>query len=103
SGARICPAGVSSNWNIPFARKSTRCPARRWSILVTVPPPRSQTRGREIPMSAVEHETFMRRTLELARSGWGNTHPNPMVGALIVEGGHVVGEGAHAQDGGPHA
>lgn len=54
-------------------------------------------------MSASEHETFMRRALELARSEWGNTHPNPMVGALIVEEGRVVGEGAHAQDGGPHA
>jgi diaminohydroxyphosphoribosylaminopyrimidine deaminase/5-amino-6-(5-phosphoribosylamino)uracil reductase len=54
-------------------------------------------------MSAAEHETFMRRALELARTSWGNTHPNPMVGALIVEDGHVVGEGAHAQDGGPHA
>jgi diaminohydroxyphosphoribosylaminopyrimidine deaminase/5-amino-6-(5-phosphoribosylamino)uracil reductase len=45
----------------------------------------------------------MRRALELANAGWGATHPNPMVGALIVEDGQVVGEGAHAQDGGPHA
>ncbi|MBI5768983.1 MAG: bifunctional diaminohydroxyphosphoribosylaminopyrimidine deaminase/5-amino-6-(5-phosphoribosylamino)uracil reductase RibD [Verrucomicrobia bacterium] len=45
----------------------------------------------------------MRRALELARSEWGNTHPNPMVGALIVEEGRIVAEGAHAQDGGPHA
>jgi diaminohydroxyphosphoribosylaminopyrimidine deaminase/5-amino-6-(5-phosphoribosylamino)uracil reductase len=54
-------------------------------------------------MSAAEHEVFMRRALELARSEWGNTHPNPMVGALIVEEGRIVAEGAHAQDGGPHA
>ena len=45
----------------------------------------------------------MRRALELARSVWGTTHPNPMVGALIVEDGQVVGEGATAPDGGPHA
>jgi diaminohydroxyphosphoribosylaminopyrimidine deaminase/5-amino-6-(5-phosphoribosylamino)uracil reductase len=45
----------------------------------------------------------MRRALELARAGWGRTHPNPMVGALVVEQGRIVGEGAHAQDGGPHA
>ena len=54
-------------------------------------------------MSVVEHETFMRRALELARSVWGATHPNPMVGAVIVEDGHIVGEGATAPDGGPHA
>ncbi len=45
----------------------------------------------------------MRRALELARSVWGATHPNPMVGAVIVEEGHIVGEGATAPDGGPHA
>jgi len=49
------------------------------------------------------HEGFMRRALELARRGWGTTHPNPMVGALIVEDGQIVAEGWHAQDGGPHA
>jgi diaminohydroxyphosphoribosylaminopyrimidine deaminase/5-amino-6-(5-phosphoribosylamino)uracil reductase len=54
-------------------------------------------------MSMTEHETFMRRALDLARGIWGTTHPNPMVGALIVEDGHVVAEGATAPDGGPHA
>jgi diaminohydroxyphosphoribosylaminopyrimidine deaminase/5-amino-6-(5-phosphoribosylamino)uracil reductase len=49
------------------------------------------------------HEIFMRRALELARRGWGTTHPNPMVGAVIVEEGKVVAEGFHAQDGEPHA
>ena len=38
-------------------------------------------------------EILFRRTLELAKQGWGNTHPNPMVGAIIVEGGEVVSEG----------
>jgi diaminohydroxyphosphoribosylaminopyrimidine deaminase/5-amino-6-(5-phosphoribosylamino)uracil reductase len=51
----------------------------------------------------VEHEVFMRRALEVARSVWGSTHPNPMVGAVIVEEGRVVAEGATAPDGGPHA
>jgi diaminohydroxyphosphoribosylaminopyrimidine deaminase / 5-amino-6-(5-phosphoribosylamino)uracil reductase len=49
------------------------------------------------------HEVFMRRALELAHSIWGTTHPNPMVGAVIVEEGHIVAEGATASDGGPHA
>lgn len=50
-----------------------------------------------------EHEPYMRRALELARKGWGTTHPNPMVGAVIVEDGAIVAEGFHAKDGGPHA
>src|SRR4051794_34893361 len=53
--------------------------------------------------NGVQHEVFMRRALEVARSVWGNTHPNPMVGALIVEEGQIVAEGAPAPDGGPHA
>ncbi len=43
------------------------------------------------------------RTIELARNGWGKTHPNPMVGALIVEDGEVVAEGWHERAGGLHA
>lgn len=49
------------------------------------------------------HEPLMRRALALARGVWGTTHPNPMVGALLVEEGLVVAEGATAPDGGPHA
>lgn len=45
----------------------------------------------------------MARALDLAAIAWGRTHPNPMVGALIVEGGQVVAEGFHEKDGGPHA
>jgi diaminohydroxyphosphoribosylaminopyrimidine deaminase/5-amino-6-(5-phosphoribosylamino)uracil reductase len=45
----------------------------------------------------------MRRALSAARQGWGNTHPNPLVGAVIVEQGEVVAEGFHARDGDPHA
>ena len=49
------------------------------------------------------HTTFMRRALALARRGWGKTHPNPMVGALIVEEGKVVAEGWHEKAGEAHA
>jgi len=45
----------------------------------------------------------MRRALAAAHGVWGMTHPNPMVGAVIVEEGRVVAEGATAPDGGPHA
>jgi diaminohydroxyphosphoribosylaminopyrimidine deaminase/5-amino-6-(5-phosphoribosylamino)uracil reductase len=54
-------------------------------------------------MNLEQHEVFMRRALQQARSVWGTTLPNPMVGAVIVEDGQVVAEGATAPDGGPHA
>ena len=45
----------------------------------------------------------MRRALRVARRGWGWTAPNPLVGAVVVRDGQVVGEGWHAAYGGPHA
>lgn len=45
----------------------------------------------------------MERALELARRGWGRVHPNPMVGAVVLQGGRVVGEGWHAEFGERHA
>ncbi|MGH7646019.1 MAG: bifunctional diaminohydroxyphosphoribosylaminopyrimidine deaminase/5-amino-6-(5-phosphoribosylamino)uracil reductase RibD, partial [Gemmatimonadales bacterium] len=45
----------------------------------------------------------MRRALELARRGWGRVAPNPLVGAVVLRDGTVVGEGYHAEFGGPHA
>ncbi|MBL8997776.1 MAG: bifunctional diaminohydroxyphosphoribosylaminopyrimidine deaminase/5-amino-6-(5-phosphoribosylamino)uracil reductase RibD [Gemmatimonadales bacterium] len=45
----------------------------------------------------------MRRALLLARRGWGRTAPNPLVGAVVVRDGKTVGEGFHAEFGGPHA
>jgi diaminohydroxyphosphoribosylaminopyrimidine deaminase/5-amino-6-(5-phosphoribosylamino)uracil reductase len=46
---------------------------------------------------------FMERALELAESGRGTTYPNPIVGAVVVVGDEVVGEGWHERKGGPHA
>ncbi|MGH8019362.1 MAG: bifunctional diaminohydroxyphosphoribosylaminopyrimidine deaminase/5-amino-6-(5-phosphoribosylamino)uracil reductase RibD [Opitutaceae bacterium] len=48
-------------------------------------------------------DEIMRRCLALARKGWGTTHPNPMVGAAIVEDGAIVAEGFHARADEPHA
>jgi len=48
-------------------------------------------------------ETFMRRALELAAQARGRTSPNPMVGAVIVKAGEIVGEGYHHKAGTPHA
>jgi diaminohydroxyphosphoribosylaminopyrimidine deaminase/5-amino-6-(5-phosphoribosylamino)uracil reductase len=51
----------------------------------------------------MKDEEFMRMTLSLARKGVGTTSPNPMVGALIVKGQKIVGEGYHKKAGMPHA
>ncbi len=50
-----------------------------------------------------EHERYMRRALELAALGRGLVSPNPMVGAVVVRDGQVVGEGWHEGPGTPHA
>ncbi|WP_017319250.1 bifunctional diaminohydroxyphosphoribosylaminopyrimidine deaminase/5-amino-6-(5-phosphoribosylamino)uracil reductase RibD [Mastigocladopsis repens] len=46
---------------------------------------------------------MMQRCLELARRALGYTSPNPMVGAVIVKDGEIVGEGFHPRAGEPHA
>jgi len=46
---------------------------------------------------------FLERALELAEHGRGTTYPNPVVGAVVVAGDEVVGEGWHERKGGPHA
>jgi diaminohydroxyphosphoribosylaminopyrimidine deaminase/5-amino-6-(5-phosphoribosylamino)uracil reductase len=48
-------------------------------------------------------EHFMRIALGLAAEGRGFTSPNPMVGAVVVRGGEVIGRGYHRAAGGPHA
>ena len=45
---------------------------------------------------------FMRRALALAARGAGHTSPNPMVGAVVVDRGQVIGEGYHRAAGSPH-
>jgi diaminohydroxyphosphoribosylaminopyrimidine deaminase/5-amino-6-(5-phosphoribosylamino)uracil reductase len=45
----------------------------------------------------------LERALELAERGRGQTHPNPIVGAVLARDGEVVGEGWHERAGGPHA
>ena len=45
----------------------------------------------------------LERAIELAERGRGTTHPNPVVGAVLVHDGEIVGEGWHERPGGPHA
>jgi diaminohydroxyphosphoribosylaminopyrimidine deaminase/5-amino-6-(5-phosphoribosylamino)uracil reductase len=46
---------------------------------------------------------YMRLALRLARRGYGATSPNPMVGAVLVKGGKIIGRGWHHRAGEPHA
>lgn len=49
------------------------------------------------------HQGYMRRCLQLAKNGAGKVSPNPLVGAIIVHKGKIIGEGWHRRYGGPHA
>ncbi|MGH7501513.1 MAG: bifunctional diaminohydroxyphosphoribosylaminopyrimidine deaminase/5-amino-6-(5-phosphoribosylamino)uracil reductase RibD [Longimicrobiales bacterium] len=51
----------------------------------------------------MEDATYLEQAIRLAERGWGRVHPNPLVGAVIVRDGEVVGEGWHRVWGGPHA
>jgi len=48
-------------------------------------------------------EEYMKLAIDLARKGCGYVDPNPMVGALVVKGGKIIGEGYHEKYGMPHA
>lgn len=53
--------------------------------------------------ASIRDQTYMRRALDLAAQGLGRVEPNPMVGAVVVQGSEIVGEGYHQRFGGPHA
>lgn len=50
-----------------------------------------------------DEKKYMRRAIELARGGEGFTNPNPLVGAVIVKDGKIIGEGFHRKYGEMHA
>ncbi len=49
------------------------------------------------------HEKYLSRCLEIAKNGLGSAAPNPMVGAVLVAGERIIGEGYTSAFGGPHA
>ena len=51
----------------------------------------------------MDHSKFLTRCLQLANYGRGTTSPNPMVGAVVVHNGVIIGEGFHRKAGEPHA
>jgi diaminohydroxyphosphoribosylaminopyrimidine deaminase/5-amino-6-(5-phosphoribosylamino)uracil reductase len=51
----------------------------------------------------MDDEYWMKRALRLAEKGRGKTSPNPMVGAILVKGNKLVGEGYHSKAGEAHA
>ena len=61
-------------------------------------------RSAVIDSNATKDEArFMGRALELALGGWGQVAPNPLVGAVVVADGRIVGEGYHERFGAAHA
>lgn len=48
-------------------------------------------------------EQMMQRCIQLAKKGFGNTYPNPMVGCMLVHDGIIIAEGWHQKAGEPHA
>ncbi len=50
-----------------------------------------------------DDEQYMQRCIDLAGTGLGMTAPNPMVGAVLVSGGRIIGEGYHQRFGDHHA
>ena len=57
-----------------------------------------------MPSPAAEFDReMMTRAIRLAMNGRGGVEPNPMVACVIAKDGRVIGEGFHAQFGGPHA
>tara|TARA_R110002049_G_scaffold306635_1_gene505474 strand:- start:49159 stop:50163 length:1005 start_codon:yes stop_codon:yes gene_type:complete len=49
------------------------------------------------------HETYIKRCIEIAKNGLGSTRPNPMVGSVIVYNNQIIGEGFTSKYGGNHA
>ena len=49
------------------------------------------------------HEDYMLQAINLAKKGYGNVSPNPLVGCVIVKNNKIIGEGYHQEYGKEHA
>ena len=55
------------------------------------------------PPTGATDDVYMLRAIQIGKNGLGQTAPNPMVGAVIVNDGRIIGEGFTSAYGGPHA
>lgn len=81
---------------------AVRCSGKS-SFLIDKLPVRVNERYREYLESSSPDERYMARALQLAWRGCGWVNPNPMVGAVIVKDGRIIGEGWHTKFGALHA
>jgi diaminohydroxyphosphoribosylaminopyrimidine deaminase / 5-amino-6-(5-phosphoribosylamino)uracil reductase len=63
----------------------------------------ARRRLNDVPVLTDIDAQYLQRAVELAGNGLGRVHPNPLVGAVLVRDGSVLGEGWHEVYGGPHA
>ncbi len=88
----------------PAGRRFQRTTASPGTRRRTVTPTSRSASASDVEMVPLTDDArHMRRALRVARRGWGRVAPNPLVGAVIVRDGVVVGEGWHAEYGGAHA
>jgi diaminohydroxyphosphoribosylaminopyrimidine deaminase / 5-amino-6-(5-phosphoribosylamino)uracil reductase len=73
------------------------------SFACGAPSPQTHKEASIATVSTEQDASHLRRALELAEGGRGHVSPNPMVGAVLVRGGDVIGEGFHAALGELHA
>src|SRR6266702_924220 len=85
--------------------KRGRTSASRPSFRISTPrrAMSSEASGSASAANASSEREAMQRALDLALRGWGRVAPNPLVGAVVLQGPTVVSEGYHAEYGGPHA
>src|SRR5882672_6451741 len=105
-GSRFSAFAAASSWRSAESRSSRPGWVGAGVLSVTDASRRPRDRcsrgGRLQPVSD-EDTTYMRRALRLAARAAGRTSPNPMVGAVVVRGDKIVGEGYHRAAGEPHA
>lgn len=75
-----------------------------FSLEFFLAPPQAGGKKRiDLSSIRVEDKEFMAKAIALAEKARGKTSPNPLVGAVVVKDGRIVGQGYHPKIGGPHA